>query len=69
MRKSVVARKICQQNRSIRGAKTHAILLSLFRTAELQGHQPVDYVISLTKAAIAGNSAQLAPASSLKEAA
>jgi transposase len=69
MRKPVVARKVCQQNRSDRGAKTHAILLSLFRTAELQGHQPVDYVISLTKAAIAGNPAQFSPTSSLKEAA
>lgn len=69
MRKPVMARKICQQNRSERGAKTHAILLSLFRTAELQGHQPVDYVITLTKAAIAGNPLQLAPAPSLKKAA
>lgn len=69
MRKPVMARKICQQNRSERGAKTHAILLSLFRTAELQGHQPIDYVITLTKAAIEGNPLQLAPAPSLKKAA
>ena len=69
MRKPVAARKICQQNRSKRGAKTHAILLSLFRTAELQGHQPVDFVILLTKAAIAGKPIPLAPASCLKEAA
>ena len=69
MRKPVMARKICRQNRSGRGAKTHAILLSLLRTAELQGHQPVDYVITLTKAAIAGNPQQLTPAPSLKKAA
>jgi len=69
MRKPVAARKICQQNRSQQGAKTHAILLSLFRTAELQGHQPVDFVISLTKAAIAGKPIPLAPEPCLKEAA
>ncbi len=67
MRKPVVARKVCQQNRSERGAKTHAILLSLFRTAELQGHQPVNFVISLTKAAIAGRPAQLTPETDLKQ--
>lgn len=69
MRKPVVARKVCQQNRSERGAKTHAILLSLFRTAELQGHQPVDYVIALTKAAIAGNPLQLISEPAMKDAA
>lgn len=69
MRKPVVARKVCQQNRSDRGAKTHAILLSIFRTAELQGQQPVDYAIALTKAAIAGEPLQFTPESSMKEAA
>lgn len=69
MRKPVVSRKVCQQNRSEQGAKTHAILLSLFRTAELQGHQPVDFVISLTKAAIAGKPVNLAQETRLKQAA
>lgn len=69
MRKPVAARKICQQNRSQQGAATHAILLSLFRTAELQGHPPVDFVISLTKAAIAGKPIALASASSCSQAA
>ena len=49
------------------GAKTHAILLSLFRTAELQGHQPVNFAISLTKAAIAGQSPPLTPETGLKQ--
>jgi len=54
IRKPVAARKICQQNRSTTGAHTHAVLLSLLRTAELQGHPPVEFLITLTKAAIAG---------------
>jgi len=69
MRKPVAARKICQQNRSQQGAKTHAILLSLFRTAEMQGHQPVDFVILLTKAALAGKPIAFAPESPVKQAA
>jgi hypothetical protein len=69
MRKPVVARKVCQQNRSDRGAKTHAVLLSLFRTAEMQGRHPVEYIITLTKAAIAGKYIQLDQEASLKLAA
>lgn len=69
MRKPVTARKVCQQNRSERGAKTHAILLSLFRTAELQGEHPVAFVIELTKAAIAGRPIRLQTPQSLNQAA
>ena len=54
MRKPVAARKVCQQNRSARGAETHAILLTLFRTAELRGEHPVRFVITLIKAALEG---------------
>ena len=38
------SRKISQQNRSEQGAKTQAILMSLFRTAELQGNDPVESI-------------------------
>ena len=69
MRIPVVARKVCQQNRSEQGAKTHAVMLTLFRTAELQGHQPVEFVISLTKAAIEGHPIQLQQWDELKQAA
>ncbi len=37
MRPAVLTRKISQQNRSEDGAKAHAILMTLFRSAELQG--------------------------------
>jgi hypothetical protein len=37
MRTPVKTRKISQQNRSDRGAQAHAILMSLFSSAELQG--------------------------------
>jgi hypothetical protein len=49
MRKPVLTRKVSQQNRSEQGAKTHAILMSLFRSAELQGKNPVETVLSLAK--------------------
>ncbi len=52
IRKPVVTRKISQQNRSNRGAETHAIFMSLFRSAELQGLNPVDKVLSDAKAMI-----------------
>jgi hypothetical protein len=45
MRTPVKTRKISQQNRSDRGAETHAILMSLFSSAELQGLNPVEKVL------------------------
>lgn len=59
MRNPVLARKVCQQNRSEVGAATHALLLSLFRTAELQGHEPLAFLRQLTEAAIAGQPLEL----------
>jgi transposase len=55
MRKPVITRKVSQQNRSEQGAKTHAILMSLFRTAELQGQNPIQVALCLAKSAIAGS--------------
>lgn len=52
IRKPVVTRKISQQNRSNRGAETHAIFMSLFRSAELQGLNPVDKVLADAKTMI-----------------
>jgi transposase len=52
MRKPVLTRKVSQQNRSEYGAKTQAILMSLFRTAELQGQNPIEVVLSLAKSAM-----------------
>jgi transposase len=46
MRKPVTTRKISQQNRSDKGAEAHAIFMSLFRSAELQGLNPVDKVLT-----------------------
>jgi transposase len=45
MRTPVKTRKISQQNRSDRGAEAHAILMSLFSSAELQGLNPVEKVL------------------------
>ena len=47
MRTAVHTRKVSQQNRSLEGAKTHAIFLTLFRTAQLQKINPVEYVMQL----------------------
>ena len=56
IRKPVIMRKISQQNRSKDGAKTQAVLMSLFKTYDLQGLNPMETVISVAKASIAGSS-------------
>jgi len=52
MRKPVLTRKVSQQNRSEQGAKTHAVLMTLFRSAELQGKNPVETLLSLARTTI-----------------
>jgi hypothetical protein len=54
LRKPVITRKISQQNRSQSGAQTHAIFMSLFRSAELQGFNPVDKILADVKSLLAG---------------
>jgi len=49
MRKPVLTRKVSQQNRSEQGTKTQAILMSLFRSAELQEKNPVETILSMSK--------------------
>jgi hypothetical protein len=49
MRPAVLTRKISQQNRSADGAKAHAILMTLFRSAQLQGLNPVEHVLQLAR--------------------
>jgi hypothetical protein len=56
MRKPVLTRKVSQQNRSDPGAKTQAILMSLFRTAELQGQNPIEIVLANAKSALISQS-------------
>ncbi len=52
MRKPVLTRKVSQQNRSERGAATQAILMTLFRTAELQNQNPMETILYLAKKSI-----------------
>lgn len=56
MRNPVLTRKVSQQNRSEAGAKTQAILMSLFRSAQLQGLNPVETVRTITKIALGAHS-------------
>lgn len=49
IRKPVMTRKISQQNRSDQGAEAHAIFMSLFRSAELQGLNPVEKILADAK--------------------
>ena len=49
MRKPVLTRKVSQQNRSEDGAQTQSILMSLFRSAELYGLNPVENILSSAK--------------------
>jgi len=58
---AVHTRKVSQQNRSLQGAKTHAILLTLFRSAQLQGLNPVDYLMQLASATISCQSTTIVP--------
>lgn len=55
MRKPVLWRRRCQQNRSDRGTEAQSILMTIFRTAELQGLNPVDYVEVLAQQKISEN--------------
>jgi transposase len=52
MRTPVLTRKVSQQNRSKDGANTQAILMTLFRSAQLQGLNPVEAVRTITKIAL-----------------
>ena len=56
MRKPVLTRKVSQQNRSEQGAKTQAILMSLFRSAELKGENPVETVLEAAQIEIGSES-------------
>ncbi len=63
MRTAVHTRKVSQQNRSRQGANTHAIFLSLFRSAQLQRINPVEHVLQLARDAISAQSTgTIAPA-------
>ena len=55
MRKPVITRKISQQNRSNHGAKTQSILMTLFRSAELQGINPIESILNNAKKTIDHN--------------
>jgi transposase len=52
MRKPVLTRKVSQQNRSEQGAQTHAVLMSLFRSAELHGEDPIENLFTLAQTII-----------------
>lgn len=53
LRKPVLTRRVSQQNRSEQGAKTQAVLMTLFRSAELQGNNPIETIFAVAQSAIA----------------
>jgi len=57
MRKFVLIRKASQQNCSQHGVKTQAVLMTLFRFAELQGDNTVETILSMAKNAFGAKSA------------
>jgi transposase/ribosomal protein S15P/S13E len=59
MRKPVLTRKVSQQNRSEQGAKTQAIMMSLFRSAELQQNNPVETILAMSKSILANTRDQI----------
>ena len=66
---AVLTRKVSQQNRSAAGAQTHALLLTLFRSAHLQQRNPLEQVLQLATAAISANSRAPAAGIPLQQAA
>lgn len=44
IRPAVVLRKNSQSNRSDRGALTQAVLMSVYRTLRLRGHDPLELI-------------------------
>ncbi len=69
MRPAVLTRKISQQNRSEEGAQAHAILMTHFRSAELQGLNPVQYVLQLAQTALTTKPTRTRDPDDLKKAA
>ncbi len=55
MRRPVISRKISQQNRSADGATAQAILMSVFKTLDLQKLNPVEAAITIAQSCITGN--------------
>jgi transposase len=55
MRKPPINRKISHQNRSNTGAKAQAILMTLFRSAELQRLNPIEVILTMAKQSIDKN--------------
>jgi transposase len=49
IRPAVIMRKNSQCNRSLRGAETQAILMSVYRTLKQRGHPPIDTMIQAIK--------------------
>jgi transposase len=62
MRKPVQVRRISHGNRSDRAAHTQEILMTLFRSMELQGRDPIKEVLRLVQLAVAGKTEELAVA-------
>lgn len=54
IRPAVIARKNSYHNMSGAGARTQAILMSLYRTLKLRGHDPIETIAEAMAAAIAG---------------
>ena len=61
IRRPAISRKISQQNRSDRGAQAHAIFMTLFKSADLQGLNPVDSIILEAKAQLEGKAGMPVP--------
>ncbi len=53
-RRPVISRKISQQNRSADGAFTQAVLMSIFKTFDLQNLNPLEATLSISKKAVMG---------------
>ena len=46
IRPAVILRKTCLGNRSEKGAAVQAVLMSVYRTLKLRGHDPIDTIVS-----------------------
>ena len=63
IRPAVIARKNSCHNMSQRGARTQSILMSVYRTLKLRGHDPIETIADALAVHISGGGAPPLPSS------
>jgi hypothetical protein len=67
IRPAVVLRKVSQSNRSERGAAVQAVLMSIYRTLKLRGHDPLATIVSASRSYLATGQLPTLPVESVAD--